>query len=188
MIRQISMVRFLERLMWITFSSGITIVFMNFSKAPTQAPVTNYPKPFIEPKPAAAAPPVVEEEQEQEEDEVAPQPRKRYVTIGGKWYEYRPDNTYMVNGVPTLYINGQHRDLPDPPAAPKPRKRLARAEDSLPASKIRRADRQPPAEPNVNPLKVYSPGGVKNILRDAQEARRKMELRNRELMRAYSAK
>lgn len=36
----------------------------------------------------------------------APQLEPRQIQIHGKWYEYRADNRYLIDGVPTFYIPG----------------------------------------------------------------------------------
>src|SRR5688500_13022203 len=41
--------------------------------------------------------------EQKEQPEIMNQP-PRMVQIHGKWYAYRADNTYMINGIPTLFI------------------------------------------------------------------------------------
>lgn len=78
----------------------------------------------------------------------------RMVQIHGKWYKYRSDNSYLIDGIPTLFI-------PQVRAEKLAAKTPVRVHSD---SAIRSAkSRQLLEAAEKNPLKVYSPDGFRNL-------------------------
>ena len=78
------------------------------------------------------------------------------VKINGKWHKYRADNTYIVDGVPTLHIAKK------PPVAETPAK--------VPTTNVNLEKSQKLAKmAGENPLSVYTPEGFQ-ALKDGLEA------------------
>lgn len=78
---------------------------------------------------------------------------KKYVWIHAKWYHYNPQHVYYINGTPTLFIHNRNRPdytLKTPDAGTLVWDRLAIAN----LNKMM-AD---------NPLKIYSPEGMKKLV------------------------
>jgi len=104
---------------------------------------------------------------------------KLYVQIEGKLYEYNKSNVYMVNGVRTLYKNGN------------PRTRLQIERERLEAeARLASDERTAAAMPKTQevtqmlenqPHMAYTPGGVQKIMDAAREAKAKIEERTQEL-------
>ncbi len=71
----------------------------------------------------------------------------RYVQIHGKWHKYRPDNRYVIDGVPTYYATKKHEVQKGKPT------KNANFERS---QKLAR-------QASENPLAVYTPTGMKTL-------------------------
>ena len=78
------------------------------------------------------------------ETTAVPVQQKRMVQIHGKWYEHRADNTYLIDGVPTLFIP-QKSEAAAPPAV-APAKTPTRKTSSV-----------------ENPARVYTPTGFAEL-------------------------
>jgi hypothetical protein len=106
-------------------------------------------------------------------DESDPRIDERYVKIEGKLYLYNARNTYNVNGITTMYKNGDPKTL-----------RQIRNEEintCLARAKVN-VENPPPTEAETpSALSVYTPGGVTKVMEDARAAAAKMEERNRML-------
>ncbi len=101
----------------------------------------------------------------------------RYVKIDGKLYEFNPRHTYTVNGVQTMYKNGNPKTLEQYRAeneAAKAAMAKAFGEDDQAGAKV-----QGMIQNNV--LSVYTPGGAQAVIDGAHEAAANMNKRNQAL-------
>lgn len=74
--------------------------------------------------------------------------QKRFIQIENKMYEYNPENTYLVDGVKTYYVeSNQVIESPSPSESEEAHVRLRKNTKILMA----------------NPLKVYSPQGMEKM-------------------------
>lgn len=103
---------------------------------------------------------------------------KKYVYINGKYYEANENNMYMVDGVPTYYLEKS------PTAAAKP---SAQQQKTQPGTGTVSGQRTPatvggsaggPA-PIGNPLEVYTAKGAKKLMDNLHKAKANLEERNR---------
>lgn len=92
-------------------------------------------------------------------------PSIRYVKIDGKLFEYNPRHTYTVNGIQTMYQNGEPKTIEQ-----------YRAENEA----IRAALAKATAE-DLSPFSAYSPAGAKAMVDGAKEAAANVDKRNKVL-------
>jgi hypothetical protein len=96
----------------------------------------------------------------QDEDD---EPTQHMVQIHGKWYRYRADNTYMIDGVPTLHITKK------PEVAKAPSKNATTtALANKPNANLEKSQKLAKMA-GENPLSVYTPEGFQ-ALKDGLEA------------------
>lgn len=107
------------------------------------------------------------------------EPTKHMVQIEGKWYPYRADNTYMIDGVPTLHIAKK------PVATKAPSENSATpTADSKPNTNLEKSQRLAKMA-GENPLSVYTPEGFK-ALKDGLEAATKSASERKQALEALS--
>jgi hypothetical protein len=178
--------KLLRRLQFIVMLSGLVVLGLNFAN-PKVATATlgALKEPLMVKKiakPGAAAAAAAQHDPEAD----AALQQKRYVQIQGKLYEYNPRGSYNVNGVPTMYKNGNpktweqiQKERADAAAALKAQMHDA-ADDAYGAhNKAAIETVQKMAE--QGPLSVYSPGGVKAVMDGARAAADAMNQRNKAL-------
>jgi hypothetical protein len=119
-----------------------------------------------------------DEDREEEDSDSGTEPDERMVQIHGKWYKYRPDNTYMINGVPTLHI-AKIREL-----KPKPRKEAETGAAQAGDSNVEKSQRLAKMA-GENPLNVYTPDGMK-ALKDGIEAAQKSAAERKKALEAHT--
>ena len=123
--------------------SGLEIYFMNFMR-PTLKSVVQVTTPKNH---------VVDTGGKAADHLVYVYKNKKYVWIHAKWYHYDPQHVYYINGTPTLFIHNQnHPDytLKTPDAG-------TLVWDQLAIANLNKMMRD-------NPLKIYSPGGIKTLV------------------------
>lgn len=111
------------------------------------------------------------------QDDTAPEaPVEDMVRIQGKWYKYRADNRYLVDGVPTLHI------------AKKPVSRGAeKIESSTPAPSSTEGEPETLARmAEKNPLAVYTPKGMQ-VFRDGLRATQERAAERKKTLDAWTA-
>lgn len=98
-----------------------------------------------------------------EDGEPDENPAEHMVRIDGKWYKYRADNTYMIDGVPTLHIAKK----PESVAAPS-KSSATTTTDSNANTNLEKSQKLAKMA-GENPLSVYTPEGFQ-ALKDGLEA------------------
>ena len=104
---------------------------------------------------------------------------KKWVFIQGKYYEYNPDNIYVVNGIKTFY---------EPPSSNK-KPRDAVSKRNYQKVTATRVVREKPSNPTrnlpTNPLGVYSKDGMAQLKQNLNQIQVQMKQRN-EALKALS--
>ena len=90
---------------------------------------------------------------------------RKWVNIRGKYHEYNPKNVYMVDGVKTLFI---------PTIEP----------EAVKEKTVAAADAQEEGESSVeralhNPLSVYTPEGMADMMKNLEQAKKNMAERDK---------
>lgn len=160
--------------------AGLVVLGLNFSNPKVAKETINALTDPLKVKkaPQAARPQAVTAPQYDEEADRALQ-TKRYVQIQGKLYEYNPRGVYNVNGVPTMYKNGQPKTWAEIQAERAQAEGIRQQQEELSvdpstngyrreANQAKIQDVQKMAEQGA--LSVYTPGGVQRVIEGAKAA------------------
>jgi len=105
-------------------------------------------------------------------------PEKRQVQIHGKWYDYRPDNRYMIDGVVTYHVPKKIEHREQSPVQVVQAKAQPSAVPVAAAAKATAKSRESRAKSerllkmaNDSPLSVYTPSGFQ-VLKEGLDAAR----------------
>ncbi len=101
---------------------------------------------------------------------------KKWVFIEGKYYEYNPKNTYVINGVKTFYE--PHRSDKKPPKVTS-----ASRQKVVATQVVRKAPAVSTSNTNSNPLKVYTRTGMAQLKQNLNQIQVQMNQRNEALKR-----
>ncbi|MEO0336526.1 MAG: hypothetical protein AAF202_09030 [Pseudomonadota bacterium] len=96
-----------------------------------------------------------------------------YVFINDKYYPYNPKNVYMVNGVKTYYEPGGH----DEQRELRAKSRIKMLESKHKVSNAKLVDNA--EELLDNPLKGYSPQGIRKMQETLKQIKQQAESRNK---------
>lgn len=168
-----SYMKILKQIQWMLMLSGAAALYLNFSNPKiAKESLKTLTQPLQVQKLAkedalkAYGCPTV--------DESDPRIDERYVKIEGKLYAYNARNVYNVNGITTMYKNGEPKTL-----------RQIRTEEQTACLARHKAsdssDTVAAAPEPASALSVYTPGGMQKVINDAHAAAAKMEERNRAL-------
>lgn len=127
------------------------------------------------------APQVANLPSEENDEAPAPEVDTRMVQIQGKWYPYRADNKYMIDGVPTFHLPSKIKDV-EPVAQMTPPAQPAAAV-AVP-SNLQKSQKLIQMASD-NPISVYTPDGFR-ALQEGIEAAKETAAERRNILEALS--